>query len=249
MDLLGKEKIMGEIYNELTKNQGLTSYNTTNIAELNKTNFDIVDNAMQSPLKSFINGKVKIISKSYKNNAKTALSQYNGIINQKGKFDFTNIYDVKKIVECIDNDNKTFDKRYHGGIGIDLISNYIVKNANTFKQIITGKTSIQVAYQFVDALRGLFKGKNYQPRSLPSKVCKYFAEFNNQVNIFYVDDRVVRNVLPMYLEHLRGKKITKYYVNNSSYCDLCNLLDLIHNTCPSIDKSMMDKIMWYVYKK
>ena len=32
---------MGEIYNELTKNQGLTSYNTTNIAELNKANFDI----------------------------------------------------------------------------------------------------------------------------------------------------------------------------------------------------------------
>ena len=42
---------------------------------------------MQSPLKSFINGKNKIISKSYKNNAKTALSQYNGIINKKGKFD------------------------------------------------------------------------------------------------------------------------------------------------------------------
>ena len=41
MDLPGKEKIMGEIYNELTKNQGLTSYNTTNIAELNKANFDI----------------------------------------------------------------------------------------------------------------------------------------------------------------------------------------------------------------
>ncbi len=240
---------MGEIYNELTKNQGLTSYNTTNIAELNKANFDIVYNAMQSPLKSFINGKNKIISKSYKNNAKTALSQYNGIINQKGKFDFTNLGDVKKIVECIDNDNKTFDKRYHGGIGINLISNYIVKNANTFGQIITGNTSTQDAYQFVDDLRALFKGKNYQPRSLPSKVCKYFAEFNNQVNIFYVDDRVVRNVLPMYLEHLCGVKITKNYVNNSSYCDLCNLLDLIHNTCPSIDKSMMDKIMWYVYKK
>ena len=240
---------MGEIYNELTKNQGLTSYNTTNIAELNKANFDIVDNAMQRPLKSYDNGKVKIISKSYKNNAKTALSQYNGIINQKGKFDFTNLGDVKKIVECIDNDNKTFDKRYHGGIGINLISNYIVKNANTFEQIITGKTSIQVAYQFVDDLRALFKGKNYQPRSLPSKVCKYFAEFNNQVNIFYVDDRVVRNVLPMYLEHLYGEKITKNYVNNSSYCQLCNLLDKIHNkTCPSIDKSMMDKIMWYVYK-
>ena len=239
---------MGKIYNELTKNHGLTSYNTTNIAELNKANFDIVYNAMQSPLKSSDNGKVKIISKSYKNNAKTALSQYNDIINQKGKFDFTNIGDVKKIVECIDNDNKTFDKRYHGGIGIDLISNYIVNNAYTFEQIITGNTSIQDAYQFVDALRGLFKGKNYQPRSLPSKVCKYFAQFNNQVNIFYVDDRVVRNVLPMYLEHLRGEKITKNDVNNSSYCLLCNLLDKIHKTCSSIDKSMMDKIMWYVYK-
>ena len=239
---------MGKIYNELTKNQGLTSYNTTNIAELNKANFDIVYNAMQSPLKSSDNGKVKIISKSYKNNAKTALSQYNDIINQKGKFDFTNLGDVKKIVECIDNDNKTFDKRYHGGIGINLISNYIVKNANTFGQIITGNTSTQDAYKFVDDLRALFIGKNYQPRSLPSKVCKYFAEFNNQVNIFYVDDRVVRNVLPMYLEHLCGKKITKNYVNNSSYCYLCNLLDRIHKICPSIDKSMMDKIMWYVYK-
>ena len=184
---------MGHIYNELTKNHRLTSYNTTNIAELNKANFDIVDKVMQSTLKSFIDGENKIISKSYKNNVKTALSQYNNIINQKGKFDFTNIADVKKIVECIDNDNKTFDKKYHGGIGIDLISNYIVNNANTFKQIITGNTSIQDAYQFVDDLRELFKGgkgKNYQPRSLPSKVCKYFAEFNNQVNIFYVDDRV-----------------------------------------------------------
>lgn len=85
---------MGQIYNELTKNHGLTSYSTTNIAELNKANFDIVYNAMQSPLKSSDNGKVKIISKSYKNNAKTALSQYNGIINQKGKFDFTNLGDV-----------------------------------------------------------------------------------------------------------------------------------------------------------
>ena len=36
---------MGDIYNELTKNHGLTSYNTTNIAELNKANFDIVYNA------------------------------------------------------------------------------------------------------------------------------------------------------------------------------------------------------------
>ncbi|MDY2575090.1 MAG: hypothetical protein SOW55_03855, partial [Bacilli bacterium] len=65
----------------------------------------------------------------------------------------------------------------------------------------------------------------------------------------YVDDRVVRNVLPMYLEHLCGVKITKNYVNNSKYCDFCNLLDQLHNTCSSINKSMMDKIMWYVYKK
>lgn len=245
---------MGLIYNELTKNHALTSYKNTNIAELNKINFNIVVNAMQSPLKSIINGKNKIISKSYKNNAKTAESKYNAIINQKGKFDFTNLNDVKEIVECIDNDNKTFDKQYHGGIGINLISKHIVNNANIFEQIINKNLPTKDAYKFVDKLRDLFKnvtykGKKYRPRSLPSKVCKYFAEFNKQYDIFYVDDRVVRSVLPMYLEYLCGKKITKDKVDNSTYYDLCGWLDEIHNNCSSINKSMMDKIMWYVYKK
>ena len=89
---------------------------------------------------------------------------------------------------------------------------------------------------------------NEGPRSLASKVCKYFSEYFYDKDNYYINDAVVRHVVPYYYCYYVDKnKIID--VEKAKYKDLYDVLKEIHDkSCPSLKKSELDHIMWYSYR-
>ena len=90
--------------------------------------------------------------------------------------------------------------------------------------------------------------------SLASKVCQTFSIiFYNRDN-YYKYDRVVRHVLPYYL-NFYGIKLgpddpkTKTDFDNITYDTYSRLLDELRKTAdPKLSRKDMDRIMWYSYR-
>lgn len=86
------------------------------------------------------------------------------------------------------------------------------------------------------------------PRSLASKICKYFSKYFYNKDNYYINDTVVRHVAPYYYCYYVNKnKIID--VEKAKYKDLYDVLKEIHDkSCPSLKKSELDHIMWYPYR-
>ena len=91
------------------------------------------------------------------------------------------------------------------------------------------------------------------PRSLASKVCRYFSELFLGKDNYYINDSVVRHVLPYYLNYYgisipKGQNTMNYF-KALKYDDLHIWLGKLRaQTSPQLKRSELDHIMWYCYR-
>lgn len=90
------------------------------------------------------------------------------------------------------------------------------------------------------------------PKSLASKICKYISEvISPGKDYYYINDHVVRHVLPYYLNYYGIKMHSKNKTDfeSISYVRLFQYLDKIKKkTQVNLSKSKIDHILWYCYR-
>ena len=240
------------IAEELRLYHGVTLNPTHGLVDITRSNADIIEPLIPHRLRSTVTGD--LLSKSYHPNAKNLFDRIKA--HNGGAFPFRSRDDVLAVVEQINIDNGTNDAKYHDSQAINLITDFIVDAHNGFEHRIDGRPGLAPA--LVDEIRALInaagfidrKGKPYCPRSLPSKVCKYFSEYEYPTaDAFYIDDAVVRECLRHYLRLYNGIRLTKQQIDSSLYSELFDWLSQLHTFDPSITKSELDHILWYPHKK
>lgn len=111
-----------------------------------------------------------------------------------------------------------------------------------------------------------WKGKNGNgPKSLASKICKYFSELYCGIDGYYINDSVVRHVLPYYVYYYENRgsnrlkftkklgKTTKTAYDDIAYSDLYKLLDDLRHEINRVDnqnltRNELDHLLWYCYR-
>lgn len=236
---------------EMVLSKGLSIDSTTDLVEISTSNSAIVE--AQIPLGLRQTGTGTLLAKRYLPNARDL---YNSIKTANGGlFPFTSREAVRQVVAKIDKDNGTLDAKNHNSQAIDFITDYIIDTRNDFWRKLNVNDA--TAMSLVDDIRAKInrrgftdvKGRSYKPRSLPSKVCKYFGEFEYGSNHFYIDDSVVRKCIKKYMLKYFGIKLTNEVIKMSTYTDICGWLARIHTLCPTLSKSELDHILWYTYRK
>ena len=167
-------------------------------------------------------------------------------------FSFTNRSHVVSVVKQIDSDNGTLDHKNHHDSAINSFSDFIVNPANDFLLKLNG--TIKDIKQLVADLKASCTA--YNANSLASKVCKYFHEYRYGHDKFFINDSVVRSVLPYYLDAYgikHGLSNAKQF-DALSYSDLYDLLDALYSKIPpfkcgrAMTKTEFDHILWYCYR-
>lgn len=164
-----------------------------------------------------------------------------------GSFPEHNRDAVLDLIVMIDYENSTNIWRYKDKRDyINKMADYIVEPANDFwNRLDKGEIKL------VDDLNPE-QDKIKGPRSLSSKVCKYLSEMKNPTkHNYYINDTVVRHVLPYYLSYfgLPMTNKTRTYFDNISYRELFDYLDNINNHLGNIlNRDEIDRIMWYCYR-
>lgn len=241
------------IANELRLYHGLTLNLRTGLVDLTCANSAIIEPIIPMGLRS--TATRRILAKRYPPNA---LNLFNRIkARNGGSFPYRTPDDVREVVRQIDKDNGTNDEKYHDSQAIDLITSFIVDSANDFEHRIDGRPGL--AQALVDEIRGLIdaagfidhRGKDYRPRSLPSKVCKYFSEYEygSIPNAFYIDDAVVRECLRHYMRLFFNIRLTKETIDSSTYTQLFDWLSRLNTLDPGLSKSELDHLLWFPHKK
>ncbi len=99
-------------------------------------------------------------------------------------------------------------------------------------------------------------GEKKGPKSLASKICKYLSEIIYSKDNYYINDSVIRSVLPYYLNYykLQTTSNSKNFFDNLSYAELFNLLEKIKveqekkSENKGLTRADIDTIMWYCYR-
>ena len=90
------------------------------------------------------------------------------------------------------------------------------------------------------------------PKSLASKICKYISEMISPGrDYYYINDHVVRHVLPYYLNYYGIKMHSKNKTDfdSISYAMLFDYLNEIKKMAKvNLSKSEIDHILWYCYR-
>lgn len=234
---------------ELSTYHGLTLY-PSGLAELTTANSAIVESLIPIGLRQ--HGTGRRLANPYLPNALRVFNERK--VATHGVFNFSSHNDVYAVVFQIEQDNSTMDFRFHGGVGCDFITNYILDPRNDFVRKIAPGTAPAIATALVDDIRNQMVAAGlYDARSLASKVCKYFSEFNSSMtaDVFYIDDSFVRESIPYYLDYLFGMRVSHSAVEASTYTQLYDWLSLIHTrvTGGALTKSHFDHLLWYIYRK
>lgn len=236
---------------ELALSKGLVIDAVSNLVEISTRNSSIVETQIPLGLRQI--GTGRLLAKKYLPNARVLYSSIKAA--HGGSFPFTSRAAVREVVAKIDKDNGTLDAKNHSSQAIDFITDYIINPRNDFWRKLNVDNA--TATRLVDDIRTKInlcgftdaRGRKYEPRSLPSKVCKYFGEFEYGSNYFYIDDSVVRKCIKKYMSAYFGVRLTNKAINISTYTDLCDWLARIHTLCPALSKSELDHILWYAYRK
>ena len=241
------------IANELRLYRGLTLNPRTGLVDLTCANSAIIEPIIPMGLRSTVTRR--LLAKRYPPHA---LNLFNAIkARNGGSFPYRSFDDVHEVVRQIDKDNGTNDEKYHDSQATDLITSFIVDSANDFEHRIDGRPGF--AQALVDEIRGLIdaagfidhRGKDYRPRSLPSKVCKYFSEFEygREPDAFYIDDSYVRECIRYYMRLFFGVRLSKETIDSSTYTQLFDWLSQLNTLDPGLSKSELDHLLWFPHKK
>ena len=154
---------------------------------------------------------------------------------------------ITDLIRMIDLENSTNIWRYKTKRPyITNMVDYIIgKNNNFWDRLEKGEPKL------VDDLKSASKATTEGPKSLASKICKYFSELFYKKDNYYINDTVVRHVLPYYLNYYGFdlSKKTKSYFEHLSYVDLYSYMKKIKEKVNnSLTKSNIDHIMWYCYR-
>ena len=133
------------------------------------------------------------------------------------------------------------DKRHYIYEMIDYITNV---STNFWTRLENGEPEL------VDDLNPEHN-KASGPKSLASKICKYFSDIFLGKDNYYINDNVVRHVLPYYLNHytLLKSNLTRGYFDSLGYKGLFDCLESLRKTTGEIlNRDEIDRIMWYCYR-
>ena len=165
---------------------------------------------------------------------------------------------VLAVIRMIDMENSTNMWRMKGNHRktINNMVEYICDKGKHFWEDLNNG-----CIELVDKLTNAGKGKDgVDGKSLSSKVCKYFNRLYGK-NAYYINDEVVRRVLPYYMKYYDVKLCGailpkshkgKYNINKMSYENLYKCLDALRVKADPggvLSKTEFDHIMWYSYKK
>ena len=164
---------------------------------------------------------------------------------------------ILDIIRMIDLENSTNVWRYvENRIYIIRMVDYIVDSSTNFWNDLKNCDQNLVA-KLLNFANGN-KGDDEGPKSLASKVCRYLSELEyNNKDSYYINDSVVRHVLPYYLSFFginpKPCHKSKQDFDNLTYDDVACYLDKIKfilKTQHSINltKTELDHIMWYCYR-
>ena len=211
-----------------------------NLVELTLANVEIVN--------YWIPRGIPGLAKKYLPHAHDVYNRLSG--GTPSAFNFRNRSDVYEVVAQIDKDNGTLDLSKHYGSAVNAFTDYIINPANNFETRLNG--SVITIKQLVADLLNNFMSLpvHYKAKSLASKVCKYFHEYRYNNDLFFINDSVVRSILPYYCDKYGISHPSPSGIEHLSYEDLYDLLDALYAHCPAgMTKSDMDHILWYCYRK
>ena len=164
---------------------------------------------------------------------------------------FTNLKSIKRttledIIKTIAASNSTRTSLQD----IKLFCDYILDSKNCFwNKLSEGDISLPD-----DITNYVVRSGGKKHKSLASKICKYLSLWRYGKDNYFINDSIVRQVLPYYL--LNYKVVKKHTLTNLDlydYKDLHNLLDSLLKTINSKNKSSLSKheldhLLWYFYK-
>ncbi len=165
---------------------------------------------------------------------------------------------IQDLIRMIDLENSTNQWRYkEKRVYLKRMVEFIVDPKNEFwDDLKEGKADLpdrlrEYAFgsQSIDASEG--KDGRGGPRSLASKVCRYFSEYFDGNDNYYINDSVVRHVLPYYLNcyGIPLEKNTKTHFKELSYKKLHAYLEALRGkTDPKLKRRELDHILWYSYR-
>ncbi len=207
------------------------------IVALNKHNSDIVEYWIEQ-------------DSSYINFTKMVCDNF--VRQNDGHFPRDDCYAILSMIRIIDIENSTNVWRFNR-LAINNMVDYIMNpNHRFWERLQNGEPEL------VQELNNSSSTDDGEVKSLASKVCKYFAENDPDINstdLFYINDSFVRHVLRFYCAAYQNVKKTKKEFEQGTYQHLFSVLDELHqfieadlNDENKIDKSRFDHIMWYCYK-
>lgn len=231
-------------WSNIVKNKGLDFCGGTNgyLVAINKHNAEIIENGIKE-------------DESYNDNFLKKIYEYyrylnNGVVPKTGKEAYKVIFDL---IRMIDLENSTNQWRYKKNRdNLKRMVDYIIKEDGDFWERLKKGDSKLVNDLRLYAVEG--KADINGPKSLASKVCKYFNElFFEGHNDYYINDSVVRHALPYYLEYygINKKQNSKTYFENLEYEDLHEYMDELLRKVSlngDIKRSELDHILWYCYR-
>ena len=168
----------------------------------------------------------------------------NGVFPQTGESAKEPVTDL---IKMIDLENSTNIWRYKNKRSfLKNMVNYIIDESNHFwTRLQTGDKDL------VDDLRKSSGAETDGPKSLASKICKYFSEIFQYGDNYYINDHVIRRVLPYYLNYyeLSEEKMSRTRFDSIEYKKLHSLLDKIRSKLKDkLKRDQIDHIMWYCYR-
>lgn len=152
------------------------------------------------------------------------------------------------VVRMIDLENSTNIWRYKSKRPYikNMVNFMINPESNFWDDLKNGRVDL------IDRLLEQSGAKdNSGPKSLASKICKYLCEIMYGLDNYYINDGVVRRVLPYYLNYygieMPTRNKTKF--DSMSYQDLFNCLEKVKEASKSnLKRTEIDHIMWYCYR-
>ncbi len=229
------------------KNDIGLSFKKSYVVEITKKNSDIIEKHIKE-------------NESYNANFTKKIYEYHILKNNNS---FPLVGEEAKgpltdLIRMIDLENSTNIWRYKSKRHyIKNMVKYISDNANDFWDKLNNGNK-----QLVDLLKKASgcKENSNGPKSLASKICKYFCELffedKSKQDNYFINDSVVRHVLPYYL-NFYGIPLQKGKTNfdNLSYVDIYDYLSSIRDKInkdkkkkDQLTRSEVDHIMWYCYR-
>lgn len=179
--------------------------------------------------------------------------EYHKQIN-KGKFPQTGkkakeaVFDVVRMIDLENNTNIWKYKKTKRQYLTNMVNFMVNVKSNFWNELKSGNPKL------VDKLieESGAPSDADGPKSLASKICKYLSELMwPGSDSYYINDSVIRHVLPYYLNFYAIKTTSKNknYFDSISYGDLFDYMEKIRKTTSlKLKKSEIDHIMWYCYR-